>query len=241
MNDNHITGVDNFQLAFNAAVRNFCNHPTKELFGMIKRTYLAYLPYMDYRTASVAVRDFLDLLGYGTGILYWEKVQEGSEMYKLLAPLVDSLAYCMQDRAKQDRYLEVSLASDLRGTPFGKGEIKKDASLPYDFPPSESADKPFLMSGTKKDFEQLAFQFVRYAKGRHTYMPSVATEFVERNMELLSNDTLTKIQAFLDDGSGTEKMPVWYCDDDMRGLSAKVWTELQKREETAKQKTKEGG
>ena len=52
---------------------------------------------------------------------------------------------------------------------------------------------------------------------------------------------LTKIQAFLDDGSGTEKMPVWYCDDDMRGLSAKVWTELQKREETAKQKTKEGG
>ena len=107
--------------------------------------------------------------------------------------------------------------------------------------PERDTDKPFLMSGTKKDFEQLAFQFVRYAKGRHTYMPSVATEFVERNMELLSNDTLTKIQAFLDDGSGTEKMPVWYCDDDMRGLSAKVWTELQKREETAKQKTKEGG
>lgn len=236
-----IIGVDNFQMAFNATVRNFCNYPTKELFGVIKRTYLAYLPYMDYRTASVAMCDFLDLLGYGTGVLYWDKVQEGSEMYEMLAPLVDSLAYCMQDRAKQDRYLEASLAGDLRGTPFGKGNIKKDASLPYDFPPSVSVDKPFPIFGTKEDFEQLAFEFVRYAKGRHTYMPYCATEFVEKNMGLLSDDTLTKISAFLDEGSDTEKTPVWYCDDDMRGLSAKVWAELRKREETVRQKTKEGG
>lgn len=235
--ERRIIDFDNFQLAFNATARNFCNNPTKELFGLIKRTYLAYLPYMDYRIVSVAVRDFLDLLGYSTGILYWNKMEKGSEMEKMLTPFVDSLAYCMHDRAKKDRYLAISLESDLHGTPFGRGEIKKDKSFPYEFPPMEVPDKPFPMSGTIEDFEQLTFQFVKYAKGRHTYMPSSASEFVVENMDSLSDDTLKEIRTFLDEGINTDDMPVWYCDDNMRGLSEKVSAELREREEKATRKS----
>lgn len=209
-----------FQLAFMALVRNFCDDPNEEDFALLKRIYVNYLPQLDWGSISTAVRDLLKLTdGQGYGV-YYGNLDRKPEMAKAVKPLLSSMAAYTLHYTDNLHYID-----ELRGTPYEK-ETFQEEGLPYDNFPEEGdrgSDDPFPVIGNIEDIEKLALHMVWYSRGRHTYMPGAATDFITCNFDILSKETLEEIKKYIIDcveHFGSSNMAG--CDDDMVGLANEI-------------------
>lgn len=216
-----------FQLAFMALVRNFCDDPNKEDLALLKRIYINYLPKLDWNSVAVAVRDLLNLSnnkGYG---MYSGNLDGKPEMAKAVKPLLSSMIAYTLYYTDNLHYIN----EQLRGTPYEKETFKEDG-LPYDNFPKEGeqeSDDPFPVIGNVEDIEKMALHMVWYSRGRHTYMPGAATDFIKCNFDILSKETLEEIRKYIIDcvecfGSAN----IAGCDDDMMGLANEIESYLHK-------------
>lgn len=215
-----------FQLAFMALVRNFCDDPNEEDFALLKRIYVNYLPQLDWGSISTAVRDLLKLTdGQGYGV-YYGNLDRKPEMAKAVKPLLSSMAAYTLHYTDNLHYID-----ELRGTPYEK-ETFQEEGLPYDNFPEEGdrgSDDPFPVIGNIEDIEKLALHMVWYSRGRHTYMPGAATDFITCNFDILSKETLEEIKKYIIDcveHFGSSNMAG--CDDDMMGLADEIESYLHK-------------
>ena len=199
-----------FQLAFMALVRNFCDDPNEEDFALLKRIYVNYLPQLDWGSISTAVRDLLNLTdGQGYGV-YTGNLEGKPELAKAVKPLLSSMAAYTLHYTDNLHYID-----ELRGTPYEK-ETFQEEGLPYDNFPEEGdlgSDDPFPVIGKIDDINKLALHMVWYSRGRHTY---------------LSKETLEEIRKYIIDcveHFGSSNMAG--CDDDMVGLANEIARRLQ--------------
>ena len=148
-----------FQLAFMALVRNFCDDPNEEDFALLKRIYVNYLPQLDWGSISTAVRDLLNLTdGQGYGV-YTGNLEGKPELAKAVKPLLSSMAAYTLHYTDNLHYID-----ELRGTPYEKEKISSKAKLDCRTTISRrrdlGSDDPFPVIGKIDDINKLALHMV---------------------------------------------------------------------------------
>lgn len=215
-----IRDSEDFLLAWNCAVRIAEKEEDVLLVSSLYETYQAFF---DARTLSCGIRDLEGLLGYQSSGFPAEELpldlrQQAEDL--LLALWARSCSLFGRDDPARLREAEADLLRRASGDREKPSVLLQEMRAIFSRSVSGEQEPSKILSGSlflrEEDaplLNQLAIQMVRYAWGRHTYMPSACSHFVQEIRLQLSGDTLDQILQFIEENNDrirpADENPSW--------------------------------
>lgn len=204
-----IKKAEDFGLGFNCMTRLYMNGYAEEILSDMIQVCQEYLKWFSYRTIICSLRDLI-----GEYPFAWHEKpvpEQQMKQYEFLIKLLVKQAISQKKNThyRNDRWGINDLADDMGvvGSLWGKEKnFDKDAfyhwvmenGLWEDVETKESKEDVLPL---KKKHVPLLYKvcnyMIYYSYGRHTYMPSTCKDFVNANMEIMSDDALGEIVKYL--------------------------------------------